>query len=96
MYPCRVIGESSLCTCCVANPGVMMNRCWLVNKPTYLRYVLTHGWRYLFMLLEVRATRDRIAFSCNDARYVDHTLHISGNASIKLCPTRELNHSHEL
>ncbi|KAG9219682.1 hypothetical protein CCMSSC00406_0005996 [Pleurotus cornucopiae] len=29
------------------------NWCWLVNKPTYLRYVLTHGWRYLFMLLEI-------------------------------------------
>ncbi|KAF4600325.1 hypothetical protein EYR38_004950 [Pleurotus pulmonarius] len=29
------------------------NWCWVVNKPTYLRYVLTHGWRYLFMLLEI-------------------------------------------
>ncbi|KAJ8472873.1 hypothetical protein ONZ45_g16506 [Pleurotus djamor] len=27
--------------------------CWLINEPVYLRYVLTHGWRYLFMLLEV-------------------------------------------
>ncbi|KAJ8507827.1 hypothetical protein ONZ45_g9844 [Pleurotus djamor] len=29
------------------------NWCWLVEKPPYLRYVLTHGWRYLFMLIEV-------------------------------------------
>lgn len=27
-------------------------RCWLVEKPSFLRYVLTHGWRYLFMLIE--------------------------------------------
>ncbi|KAL4258689.1 Glucose receptor Git3 N-terminal domain-containing protein [Pleurotus pulmonarius] len=29
------------------------NWCWLVDNPVYLRYVLTHGWRYLFMLLEL-------------------------------------------
>ncbi|KAF9489752.1 hypothetical protein BDN71DRAFT_1511848 [Pleurotus eryngii] len=29
------------------------NWCWLVEKPSFLRYVLTHGWRYLFMLVEI-------------------------------------------
>ncbi|KAG5220170.1 G protein-coupled glucose receptor regulating Gpa2-domain-containing [Salix suchowensis] len=29
------------------------NWCWLVDNPVHLRYVLTHGWRYLFMLLEL-------------------------------------------
>ncbi|KAG9221360.1 hypothetical protein CCMSSC00406_0009937 [Pleurotus cornucopiae] len=29
------------------------NWCWLVEKPSFLRYVLTHGWRYLFMLIEI-------------------------------------------
>ncbi|KAF4563030.1 hypothetical protein EYR40_007252 [Pleurotus pulmonarius] len=29
------------------------NWCWLVDKPSFLRYVLTHGWRYLFMLIEI-------------------------------------------
>ncbi|KAJ8457311.1 hypothetical protein ONZ45_g18360 [Pleurotus djamor] len=29
------------------------NWCWLVDEPVYLRYALTHAWRYLFMLLEI-------------------------------------------
>jgi hypothetical protein len=29
-------------------------RCWLVDKPAYLRYVLTHAWRFLFITIEVR------------------------------------------
>jgi len=29
------------------------NWCWLVAKPAYMRYVLTHGWRFLFIFLEV-------------------------------------------
>ncbi|KAL0950073.1 hypothetical protein HGRIS_010077 [Hohenbuehelia grisea] len=29
------------------------NWCWLTSTPVYLRYALTHGWRYLFMLCEV-------------------------------------------
>ncbi|KAG9217959.1 hypothetical protein PLEOSDRAFT_1086413 [Pleurotus ostreatus PC15] len=29
------------------------NWCWLTADPVYLRYVLTHGWRYLFMVIEV-------------------------------------------
>lgn len=28
-------------------------RCWLVEKPVYMRYVLTHGWRFLFIFLEI-------------------------------------------
>ncbi|TFK31354.1 G protein-coupled glucose receptor regulating Gpa2-domain-containing protein [Crucibulum laeve] len=27
--------------------------CWLVEKPIYIRYVLTHGWRFLFIFIEV-------------------------------------------
>ncbi|KAL0961540.1 hypothetical protein HGRIS_006479 [Hohenbuehelia grisea] len=29
------------------------NWCWLVKSPVYLRYAMTHGWRYLFMVLEI-------------------------------------------
>ncbi|KAG9221357.1 hypothetical protein CCMSSC00406_0009934 [Pleurotus cornucopiae] len=29
------------------------NWCWLVEKPVPLRYVLTHGWRYLFIVIEI-------------------------------------------
>ena len=32
----------------------LRDRCWLVAKPVYLRYVLTHGWRFLFIAAEVR------------------------------------------
>jgi hypothetical protein len=30
-----------------------INRCWLVEKPAYMRYVLTHMWRFLFIFLEI-------------------------------------------
>ncbi|KIL56902.1 hypothetical protein M378DRAFT_172311 [Amanita muscaria Koide BX008] len=29
------------------------NWCWIKTNPPYLRYVLTHGWRFLFVLIEV-------------------------------------------
>jgi len=29
------------------------NWCWIKAKPVYLRYVLTHGWRYLFIITEI-------------------------------------------
>jgi len=29
------------------------NWCWLVEKPAYMRYVLTHGWRFFFIFLEI-------------------------------------------
>ncbi|KAJ8507828.1 hypothetical protein ONZ45_g9847 [Pleurotus djamor] len=29
------------------------NWCWLVDKPVHLRYVLTHGWRFLFIFTEI-------------------------------------------
>jgi len=29
------------------------NWCWIKQKPVYLRYVLTHGWRYLFIITEI-------------------------------------------
>ncbi|KAF8337207.1 G protein-coupled glucose receptor regulating Gpa2-domain-containing protein [Amanita rubescens] len=29
------------------------NWCWIDAKPVYLRYVLTHGWRYLFIITEI-------------------------------------------
>ncbi|KIM86508.1 hypothetical protein PILCRDRAFT_815741 [Piloderma croceum F 1598] len=29
------------------------NWCWLVEKPAYIRYVLTHMWRFLFIFLEI-------------------------------------------
>ncbi|KAF4586491.1 hypothetical protein EYR38_010767 [Pleurotus pulmonarius] len=31
------------------------NWCWLTPNPVYLRYALTHGWRYLFMAVEIAA-----------------------------------------
>ncbi|KIJ37268.1 hypothetical protein M422DRAFT_781835 [Sphaerobolus stellatus SS14] len=27
--------------------------CWLVENPKYIRYVLTHGWRFLFIAIEI-------------------------------------------
>jgi len=27
--------------------------CWLEAKPVYIRYVLTHGWRFLFIIIEI-------------------------------------------
>ena len=30
------------------------HRCWIKAEPVYLRYVLTHGWRFLFIVIEVR------------------------------------------
>ncbi|KAK2459262.1 hypothetical protein APHAL10511_008739, partial [Amanita phalloides] len=27
--------------------------CWINAKPVYLRYVLTHGWRFLFIIIEI-------------------------------------------
>ncbi|KAF8712520.1 hypothetical protein AX14_013036 [Amanita brunnescens Koide BX004] len=27
--------------------------CWIEAKPVYLRYVLTHGWRFLFIIIEI-------------------------------------------
>ncbi|KIJ30397.1 hypothetical protein M422DRAFT_268047 [Sphaerobolus stellatus SS14] len=27
--------------------------CWLVANPKYIRYILTHGWRFLFILIEI-------------------------------------------
>ncbi|KAF8633201.1 hypothetical protein AX15_001470 [Amanita polypyramis BW_CC] len=29
------------------------NWCWIKAKPSYLRYVLTHGWRFLFIAIEI-------------------------------------------
>ncbi|KAF8344516.1 hypothetical protein F5887DRAFT_970296 [Amanita rubescens] len=29
------------------------NWCWLKAKPVYLRYALTHGWRMLFIVIEI-------------------------------------------
>jgi len=29
------------------------NWCWLTPDPPYLRYVLTHGWRFLFIIIEI-------------------------------------------
>ncbi|KAF8338450.1 G protein-coupled glucose receptor regulating Gpa2-domain-containing protein [Amanita rubescens] len=29
------------------------NWCWIDKNPVYLRYVLTHGWRYLFIITEI-------------------------------------------
>jgi hypothetical protein len=29
------------------------NWCWIKEKPTYLRYALTHGWRILFIVTEI-------------------------------------------
>ncbi|KAF8626425.1 hypothetical protein AX15_004887 [Amanita polypyramis BW_CC] len=29
------------------------NWCWIEEKPAYLRYALTHGWRFFFIIIEV-------------------------------------------
>jgi hypothetical protein len=29
------------------------NWCWIESEPVYLRYVLTHGWRFLFIFVEI-------------------------------------------
>ena len=31
----------------------LAHRCWITAEPVYLRYVLTHGWRFLFIAIEV-------------------------------------------
>jgi len=31
----------------------LFDRCWIEAKPVYLRYVLTHGWRFLFIIIEI-------------------------------------------
>ncbi|KAK0439980.1 G protein-coupled glucose receptor regulating Gpa2-domain-containing protein [Desarmillaria tabescens] len=33
--------------------NVSGNWCWLTSEPTYLRYVLTHAWRFLFTFIEI-------------------------------------------
>ncbi|KAK0197632.1 G protein-coupled glucose receptor regulating Gpa2-domain-containing protein [Armillaria mellea] len=33
--------------------AVSGNWCWLTAEPVYLRYVLTHGWRFLFIFIEI-------------------------------------------
>ncbi|TFK35764.1 hypothetical protein BDQ12DRAFT_759106 [Crucibulum laeve] len=30
-----------------------MNWCWVVDNPRYARYLLTHGWRFLFITIEI-------------------------------------------
>ncbi|KAF9003679.1 G protein-coupled glucose receptor regulating Gpa2-domain-containing protein [Cyathus striatus] len=27
--------------------------CWIVENPKYLRYILTHGWRFVFIFIEI-------------------------------------------
>ncbi|KAF8344553.1 G protein-coupled glucose receptor regulating Gpa2-domain-containing protein [Amanita rubescens] len=29
------------------------SRCWIKENPKYLRYALTHGWRFLFIIIEI-------------------------------------------
>jgi hypothetical protein len=31
----------------------LAHRCWIKAEPVYLRYVLTHGWRFMFIAIEV-------------------------------------------
>ncbi|KAK0229888.1 G protein-coupled glucose receptor regulating Gpa2-domain-containing protein [Armillaria nabsnona] len=33
--------------------AVSGNWCWLTPEPAYLRYVLTHAWRFLFIFIEI-------------------------------------------
>ncbi|KAK0439996.1 G protein-coupled glucose receptor regulating Gpa2-domain-containing protein [Desarmillaria tabescens] len=33
--------------------AVSGNWCWLTPEPVYVRYVLTHGWRFLFIFIEI-------------------------------------------
>ncbi|KAK0471306.1 G protein-coupled glucose receptor regulating Gpa2-domain-containing protein [Armillaria novae-zelandiae] len=33
--------------------AVSGNWCWLTPEPAYVRYVLTHGWRFLFIFIEI-------------------------------------------
>jgi hypothetical protein len=53
VWPCirQLVRES------IAFGGIIsygcINRCWLVEKPVYMRYVLTHIWRFLFIFLEI-------------------------------------------
>ncbi|KAF3929726.1 hypothetical protein AA313_de0209220 [Arthrobotrys entomopaga] len=29
------------------------NWCWIIAEPSYFRYVMTHGWRFAFIILEI-------------------------------------------
>lgn len=42
------------------------NRCWLEAKPVYLRYVLMHGWRFLFIIIEACCSWSQPGSSTNE------------------------------
>ena len=53
MAQCRVTGAQNFIVLCKPGSQSFIGRCWLEEKPAYMRYVLTHGWRFLFIFLEI-------------------------------------------
>ena len=47
------IGECLPAAALLLTYDYLICRCWIEAKPVYLRYVLTHGWRFLFIIIEV-------------------------------------------
>ncbi|KAF8999349.1 hypothetical protein BDQ17DRAFT_758594 [Cyathus striatus] len=51
---CYMVDAHNYCCYCTRDAPIWSCiRCWIVETPKYLRYVLTHGWKCLFILVEI-------------------------------------------
>ncbi|KAH8824564.1 G protein-coupled glucose receptor regulating Gpa2-domain-containing protein [Flagelloscypha sp. PMI_526] len=67
------------------------NWCWLISEPFYIRYVLTHGWRFVFFIAEIslytylfiytrRMNRVRSLYACHKCAS-SNSAHSSGTSA---------------